>query len=64
MRLDGTDLQRLTDDPGWEGSPAWGPDGSLYFYSQREGDAADRDVISASIVSGGLITRMSRDRFS
>ncbi len=60
MRSDGTDLQRLTDDPGWEGSPAWGPDGSLYFYSQREGDAADRDAISASIGSGGLITRIYR----
>ena len=60
MRSDGTDLQWLTDDAGWEGSPAWGPDGSLYFYSQREGDAADRDAISASIGSGGLITRIYR----
>jgi Tol biopolymer transport system component len=60
MRPDGTDVKRLTEDPGWEGSPAWGPDGTLYFYSQREGDAADRDAISESVGSGGLITRIYR----
>ncbi len=60
MRSDGTELRRLTDDPGWEGSPTWGPDGSLFFYSQREGDAAERDAISESIGSGGLITRIYR----
>jgi Tol biopolymer transport system component len=29
-------LQRLTDAPGWDGSPAWSPDGrTIAFYSQR-----------------------------
>lgn len=58
MRSDGTELQRLTEDPGWEGSPTWGPDGTLFYYSQREGAAAARGAISESIGSGGLITRI------
>jgi sugar lactone lactonase YvrE len=60
MRPDGTDVRRLTEDPGWDGSPAWAPDGSLVFYSQRGGGAADRDAISESVGSGGLITRIHR----
>ena len=36
MNADGGDLRRLTRSPGWDGSPAWGPDGrTLYFYSER-----------------------------
>jgi len=60
MRPDGTDVRRLTEDPGWDGSPTWTPDGSLVFYSQRGGGAADRDAISESVGSGGLITRIHR----
>ncbi len=60
MRSNGTDVQRLTEDPGWEGSPEWAADGGLFFYSQREGEAAQRDAISESIGSGGLITRIFR----
>jgi Tol biopolymer transport system component len=60
MRADGTEVRRFTEDSGWEGSPAWATDGSLFFYSQREGDAADRDEISETIGSGGLITRIHR----
>jgi Tol biopolymer transport system component len=60
MRSDGTELRRLTDDPGWDGSPAWAEDGSLLFYSQREGDAAVRDSLSEAIGSGGLVTRIYR----
>jgi TolB protein len=28
VHSDGTGLKRLTDDPGWEGSPSWSPDGN------------------------------------
>lgn len=58
VRTDGTDLRRLTEDPGWDGSPAWAADGGLYFYSQLAGGAAERDAISESIGSGGIITRI------
>ncbi|MDK2980793.1 MAG: TolB protein [Chloroflexota bacterium] len=35
---DGTDVQRLTDDPAYDGAPAWSPDGTqLAFVSQRSG---------------------------
>jgi Tol biopolymer transport system component len=35
--VDGSGLQRVTDAPGWDGSPAWSEDGeSLLFYSERD----------------------------
>ena len=38
MRADGSAPRRLTTDPGWEGSPAWSPDGrSIYFYAVSGG---------------------------
>lgn len=37
MASDGTDVRRLTDAPGWDGSPAWTADGAeLVFYSERD----------------------------
>lgn len=38
MRADGSEVRRLTDGPGWEGTPAWSPDGrSIYYYAVRDG---------------------------
>jgi Tol biopolymer transport system component len=32
------EMTRLTDDPGWDGTPAWSPDGTqIVFASQRDG---------------------------
>jgi Tol biopolymer transport system component len=39
MRADGTGVQRLTQHQGWDGSPAWTPDGqAIVFYSQADGE--------------------------
>ena len=38
MQADGTGVGRLTRHEGWDGSPAWAPDGKvIIFYSQRDG---------------------------
>jgi len=57
MRADGTDIRRLTRHEGWDGSPAWLPDGrGIVFYSEEDGeprifrmnrDGSDRQAISA-----------------
>ncbi len=37
MDVDGKNIQRLTNSPGWDGSPAWSADGkTIYFYSERD----------------------------
>lgn len=35
---DGTDLVRITDNPGYDAEPTVGPDGRIVFTSEREGD--------------------------
>jgi Tol biopolymer transport system component/sugar lactone lactonase YvrE len=36
MNRDGENIRRLTQTPGWDGSPKWSPDGqTIYFYSER-----------------------------
>ncbi len=38
MNVDGSNVRRLTESKGWDGSPAWSADGkALYFYSERDG---------------------------
>ena len=60
MRTDGTDLRRLTEHPGWDGSPAWAADGTLYFYSQGP---APESAEAGFFEAGGTtrIYRMSAD---
>ncbi len=39
MNRDGSNLQQLTHNRGWDGSPAWSSDGeTIYFYSERDAD--------------------------
>lgn len=34
---DGSGLRRLTESPGWAGSPAWSPDGETVYFYRRQG---------------------------
>ncbi|MEE2637658.1 MAG: hypothetical protein VYE68_10535, partial [Acidobacteriota bacterium] len=39
MQADGSNVRRLTHDGGWDGSPAWTPEGeAVVFYSERDGE--------------------------
>lgn len=61
MRTDGTGLQKLTEDPSWDGSPAWAPDGSLYFYSQRGAAPAEEEPGFFAPAAPPQIYRMNSD---
>jgi TolB protein len=38
MRMDGSEVRRLTNNPGVDGYPSWSPDGNqIAFHSEREG---------------------------
>ena len=41
INADGSDLQRLTDDPSFEYAPRWSPDGSIIAF-EANGDGGDR----------------------
>jgi len=45
MDADGQHPRRLTNSPGWKGSPTWSPDGkTLFFYSARSSTVAQSDA--------------------
>jgi Tol biopolymer transport system component len=41
MNVDGTGLTRLTDDPAWDGQPAFNLDGSQIAFTSGRGDIDD-----------------------
>jgi Tol biopolymer transport system component len=37
MNADGTEVTRLTNEPGWDDDPAWSPDGSQIAFASDRG---------------------------
>ena len=38
INADGSGLKQLTDDPGFDGSPSWSPDGTKFLFSSSRGE--------------------------
>lgn len=56
-RLDGSDLQQITDSPGYDAECSYSPDGlSLLFVSDRDGDA---DIYVADSDDGGNVRQLT-----
>ena len=71
MDADGKNLKRLTNSPGWDGSPKWSPDGrTIYFYAKRDGkfriwamdaDGSNQRAISAKELTSALSPAITPD---
>lgn len=71
MDADGKNLKRLTNSPGWDGSPKWSPDGrTIYFYAKRDGkfriwamdqDGANQRAISSKDLTSALSPAVTPD---
>ena len=58
MDTDGGNVRQLTDDPEWDGYPAWSPDGTrIAFASDRDGD----DDIYVMDADGGNVRQLTDD---
>lgn len=42
---DGSALAQLTNSPGWDGDPAWSPDGIRIAFSSSRSEEGDRDIL-------------------
>jgi TolB protein len=56
MNADGSDLTRLTDDPAWDGLPAWSSDGRRIAFISNRDDNTNIYVMNAD---GSDLTRLT-----
>jgi TolB protein len=58
MNIDGSNVTRLTNDPGFDRFPAWSPDGQrIAFTSSRDGN----DEIYIMNADGSGLTRLTNN---
>ncbi|MGH9266272.1 MAG: TolB family protein [Acidimicrobiales bacterium] len=57
MKADGSELRRLTDDPGHDFGAQWSPDGTgIAFVSDRDGD---REIYVMNAADSSVQTRLT-----
>ncbi len=59
MNADGTDVRRITDNPGPDRAPFWHPAGTHLTFNSRRGDHTDRPQIYSYEIANGDIRRLS-----
>jgi Tol biopolymer transport system component len=60
INADGTGLLRLTDSPGFDGDPAWSPDGQRIAFASDRGGTSDRDIYVMDADGSNLVRRTDR----
>jgi Tol biopolymer transport system component len=57
INADGTGLLRLTDAPGFDGDPAWSPDGKRIAFASDRGGSSDRDIYVMDADGSNVVRR-------
>jgi Tol biopolymer transport system component len=61
VRVDGSDLRRLTNNAGQDGWPAWSPDGTKVAFERERGPSVGLDDIYVMDADGGNVQNLTKN---
>jgi tol-pal system beta propeller repeat protein TolB len=61
VRVDGSDLRRLTNNAGQDGWPAWSPDGTKIAFERERGPSVGLDDIYVMDADGGNVQNLTKN---